>query len=74
MDPDFCSNEIPKKYVSLLLSLNKSKLGRIKPSVMQCVLTTFFVCPWKNVFCFTHRSPWRFNNNVKYIQSLSGGA
>lgn len=34
----------------------------LSTSVMPCVLTTFFVCSSKNVFCFTHSSPWWFNN------------
>ena len=36
--------------------------AELNTSIMPCVLTTFFVCSSKNVFCFTHSSPWWFNN------------
>lgn len=36
--------------------------AELSNSIVRCVLTTFFVCSPKNVFCFTHSSPWWFNS------------
>ena len=65
-----------QRRISFLLSSPKKSSpssAELSTSIVRCVLTTFFVCSPKNVFCFTHSSPWWFNSMLSTSRTFGGG-